>query len=107
VIRAGAPRPPRVFTDRDLTAARRFLDTSGGPDWIAVRKQTLRSDEEAHRIGVRMAARLQAAGHAANRIEATQLMFDLIRRVKRDIALAHMIKSMLRRQPDDRHRMGA
>ncbi len=98
--------PLRAFTDRDIQAARAFLDKVGGAEWAAVRKQTLIDDDQARRVGVRMIARLQAAGLARDRMEATRLMFEIIRRLRRDIAVAGQIKAMLRGPGTARRRLG-
>jgi hypothetical protein len=39
--------------------------------------------------------RLHAAGYARSPVEATGLMFEIMRRLKRDIALAGHIRAML------------
>ncbi len=90
-----APRPPRPFTQRQVEEAYGFLNREGGADWMAVKHQTLGSDAEAQRASVRLLLRLQAAGHAADLIDGTRLMFELIGRLKRDLALAQHIKAML------------
>jgi len=89
------PSGPRAFTDQDIQRARQFLNKSGGADWTAVKRQTIHDDDEARRIGLRLMARLQTAGLAASLGEATGLMFELIRRVRRDIAVAQQIRAML------------
>jgi hypothetical protein len=93
--RPPTPRPSRLFTDPEVERAYGYLNREGGADWMAVKRQTLTSDAEARRVSARLLVRLQAAGHAADPIEATRLMFELIRRLKRDLALARHIRAML------------
>ena len=74
---------------------------------MAVKRRTLGSDAEADRVSARLLLRLQAAGHAADLIEATRLMFELIRRLKRDLVLAQHIKAMLGSRSAPGRRAGA
>ncbi len=92
------PQGPRRFTDQDVHRARQVLDHSGGADWIAVKRQTVAGDTEARRIGLTLMVRLQAAGLAADRSEMAGLMFEVIRSVRRDFAVAQQIKAMLNRR---------
>ena len=88
-------RPVRIFAEQQVEQAYGFLNREGGADWTAVKRQTLTTDAEADRVGARLLLRLVSAGHATDPIDATRLMFELIRRLKRDVALAGYVREML------------